>query len=130
MSDILINLLGVKFSSEEEADEFMSAVETENDIFGFDCIGVEAELESVSFKPVDDGFVFLFLTEEEDVKGELLVLSETFPGVTFSYLVVAPGDKEVVISMIIEAGELLSTQTIMGDAAKLIGEMAKGGFAG
>ena len=129
MNDIIINLLGVKFSSEEEKDEFMETVETEDSIFGFDCVGIDADLDTVSFKPVEDGFLFLFLTEE-DVKGELLVLSENFPGVNFNYLIIAPGEQEVIISLIIEAGELLSTQTIIGEAAKLIGEMAKGGFAG
>lgn len=126
----MINLLGVTFSSEEEKDDFMSSVETEDEVFGFDCVGIDIALEAVSFKPVDEGFMFLFLTEDEDVKGELLVLSEAFPGVTINYLIISPGDKEAVISMIIEAGELLSTQTILGEAAKLIGEMAKGGFAG
>ena len=126
----MINLLGVSFSSEEEKDDFMTSVETDDEVFGFDCVGIDIILDSVSFKPVEEGFMFLFLTDEEDVKGELLVLSESFPGVTMNYLMIAPGDKEAVISMLIEAGEVLSSQTIIGEAAKLIGEMAKGGFAG
>lgn len=126
----MINLLGVNFSSEEEKEDFMTAVETEDEVFGFDCVGLDILLDSVSFKPVDDGFMFLFLTESEDIKGELLVLSDSFPGVTMNYLIIAPGQKEAVISMLIEAGEVLNTQTIIGEAAKLIGEMAKGGFAG
>lgn len=130
MSDIKINLLGVTFSSDIEKDEFMTSVETEDEIFGFECVGIDYALDSVSFKPVDEGFMFLFLTEEEDVKGELLVLSDNFPGVTMNYLIISPGTNESIISMIIEAGEVLSTQTIIGEAAKLIGEMAKGGFAG
>lgn len=130
MSDLIINLLGVNFSSEEEKDDFMTAVETEDAVFGFECVGIDAGLETVSFKPVDDGFMFLFLTEDEDVKGELVVLSESFPGVSMNYLIIAPGEKEVIISMHIEAGEVMTTQTIIGEAAKLIGEMAKGGFAG
>lgn len=130
MSDIKINLLGVTFSSDIEKDEFMTSVESEDEIFGFECVGIDYALDSVSFKPVDEGFMFLFLTEEEDVKGELLVLSDNFPGVTMNYLIISPGTNESIISMIIEAGEVLSTQTIIGEAAKLIGEMAKGGFAG
>ncbi|MGL1891769.1 MAG: hypothetical protein OCD02_09080 [Spirochaetaceae bacterium] len=130
MSNIMINLLEVSFLSEEEKDEFMTAVENEDDVFSFDCIGIEVPLESVSFKPVEEGFMFLFLTEEEDVKGEIQVLSETFPGVSFNYLVIAPGAKETIISMQLEGGEVLTTQTIIGAAAMLIGEMAKGGFAG
>lgn len=130
MSDLIINLLGVNFSSEEEKEEFMSVVETDDEVFGFDCVGIDMPLESVSFKPVDDGFLFLFLTEEDDVKGELLVLSESFPGVRMDYLIIAPGGKESIFSLHIEAGEVMSSQTIIGEAAKLIGEMAKGGFAG
>jgi len=126
----MINLLGVNFSSEEEKDEFMSSVESEDSVFSFDCVGIDMPLESVSFKPLDDGFMFLFLTDDEDIKGELLVLSESFPGVQFNYLIIAPGDSEVIHSIIIEGGELLNTQTIIGSAATLIGEMAKGGFAG
>ncbi len=126
----MINLLGVTFSSEEEKDDFMTSVETDDEVFGFDCVGIDCVIDSVSFKPVDEGFMFLFLTIDEDVKGELIVLSASYPGVTMNYLIIAPGAKEIVISMLIEAGEVLSTQTIMGEAAKLIGEMAKGGFAG
>ncbi len=130
MSDIVLNLLEVAFPSEEEKDEFMSAVESEDEVFSFDCVAIDVILESVSFKPVKEGFMFLFLTDDFDVKGELMVLSESFPGVMFDYLIIAPGDKESVISLQIEAGEVLSTQTIIGAAATLIGEMAKGGFAG
>lgn len=126
----MINLVEVSFSSEEEKDEFMSSVDNGEDVFSFDCLGIDISLESVSFKPVEENFMFLFLTENEDVKGELQVLSENFPGVRIDYLVIAPGDKETLISMQIEAGEILSTQAIMGAAAKLVGEMAKGGFAG
>ena len=129
MSDVKINLLGVSFSTEEEKDDFMTAVESENEVFSFECIGVDVPLESVSFKPVDNGFIFLFITDEEDVKGELLVLSENYPGVTMDYLIIAPGDSESIFSLQIEGGEVLSSQTIIGEAAKLIGEMAKGGFA-
>lgn len=130
MSDVMINLLEVSFTTEDIKEEFMSSVESEDAVFSFDCIGIDVNLESVSFKPLNDGFMFLFLTDDEDVKGELLVLSESFPGVNFNYLTVAPGKKETIHSMIIEAGELLSTQTIIGGAALLVGEMAKGGFAG
>lgn len=130
MGDIMINLLGVSFISDEERDDFMESVETDDEVFGFECIGLDLPLESVSFKPVDNGFMFLFLTDEDDVKGELLALSEQFPGVRMEYLIVAPGSKEGVFSLTIEAGEVLSSQTIIGSAAKLIGEMAKGGFAG
>jgi len=130
LSDVIINLLEVSFSSEAEKEEFMSSVENDEDVFSFDCIGVDLILDSVSFKPVDDDFLFLFLTDDEDVKGELQVLSESFPGVRMNYLIIAPGNREAIISIIIEAGEILSTQTIVGSAAKLIGEMAKGGFAG
>lgn len=129
MSEIVINLLEVSFSSEDIKDEFMDSVENEDAIFSFDCVGIDAELQSVSFKPLNEGFMFLFLSID-DVKGELLVLSESFPGVTFNYLVVAPGKKESINSILIEAGEVLSSQTIIGGAALLVGEMAKGGFAG
>lgn len=125
----MINLLEVSFTSDDEKDDFMESVESEDSIFSFDCVGIDAELDSVSFKPLNDGFMFLFLTDD-DVKGELLVLSESFPGVAFNYLVVAPGKKETIISIHIEGGAVLSTQTIIGGAALLIGEMAKGGFAG
>ena len=130
MSNTIINLLGVDFSSEEEKNEFMAAVESEDSVFSFDCVGIDMPLESVSFKPLDDGFMFLFLTDDEDIKGELLVLSENFPGARFNYVIIAPGESEVIHSIVIEGGELLNTQTIIGSAAKLIGEMAKGGFAG
>lgn len=130
MSDMMINLLRVTFLSDNERDDFMASVETEDEVFGFECIGLDLLLESVSFKPVDDGFMFLFLTDEDDVKGELLALSEEFPGVNMEYLVVAPGSKESIFSLTIEGGAVLSSQTIIGPAAKLIGEMAKGGFAG
>ncbi len=130
MNDIKINLLEVSFLSENEKESFMEAVEGEDDVFCFDCIGLDVELLSVSFKPVNDNFMFLFLTEEEDVKGELQVLSENFPGVHFEYLIVSPGKSETIISIQLEAGEVLSTQAIIGAAATLIGEMAKGGFAG
>lgn len=130
LSDIMINLLGVSFSTEEEKDEFMTSVEGEEVVFCFDCVGLDVILESVSFKPTNNGFMFLFLTEGDDVKGELMVLSEKFPGVVMDYLIIAPGNKESIFSMHIEAGEVLSSQTIIGAAAELIGEMAKGGFAG
>ena len=130
MSDIIINLIEAVFPNDEIKDEFMDAIESEDSVFSFQCVGIDDKLESVSFKPTDDGFLFLFLTDEEDVKGELMVLSENFSSITFNYLLVSPGSKESIISMIIEAGEVLSTQTIIGSAAKLIGEMARGGFAG
>lgn len=130
MNEILINLLEVTFATEEVKELFMDEIESEDSVFSFECIGVDTSLISVSFKPVGDGFMFLFITEQEDVKGELLVLSESYPDVSFDYLIIAPGTKEAIISMKIEAGELLSSQTIIGEAAKLIGEMAKGGFAG
>lgn len=130
MNDIIINLLKVTFGTEEVKENFMEEVEGEDDVFSFDCIGIDTPLDSVSFKPLDEGFLFLFITEEEDVKGELLVLSDEFPDVSFNYLIIAPGSMECITSIDIEAGELLSTQSIIGEAARLIGEMAKGGFAG
>ncbi len=129
MSDIIINLLQTSFTSDDEREEFMKSVEGEDEVFSFDCIGVDVKLDSVSFKPLKTGFVFLFLTEDYDVKGELMVLSELYPGVCFDYLAVAPGKEESVNSILIEAGEVLNSQTIIGPAAILIGEMVKGGFA-
>lgn len=130
LSDVMINLLEVSFATDESKEEFMDTVENDDSVFSFDCIGVSIDLDSVSFKPLGDGFMFLFLTDNEDVKGELQVLSEEFPEVSFNYLIISPGDRESIISMQIEAGHVLSTQTIIGRAATLIGEMAKGGFAG
>lgn len=130
MNEIIINLLKVTFATEEAKEIFMDEVESEDQVFSFDCVGIDSPLDSVSFKPVGEDFLFLFITEDEDVKGELLVLSEAYPDVSFNYLIIAPGSMESIISLDIEAGEQLSSQTIIGDAARLIGEMAKGGFAG
>lgn len=130
MNEIIINLLEVNFANDEIKDLFMSEVECEDAVFSFECVDIDTPLDAVSFKPLDDGFMFLFITEDFDVKGEILVLSDVYPEVSFDYITISPGEKQAIISMKIEAGELLSTQTIIGEGARLIGEMAKGGFAG
>lgn len=130
MANVIINLLEAEFPNEDVKEVFMGSVESDDSVFSFEFLDIDTPLDAVSFKPVGDGFMFLFITEDEDVKGELLVLSEEFPSVRLNYVTISPGGSESVNSMQIEGGELLSIQTIIGHGARLIGEMAKGGFAG
>lgn len=130
MSDTRINIAEISFDSEEIMDSFMELVETDEAVFGFECIGEDISLEAVTFKPSDRGIIFLFLTEGEDVKGEFMKLSYSFPGISINYLMIAPGESEVIISCIIEAGEVMGEQAMTGPAAYLIGEMTSGGFSG